>query len=150
MLNYHRMVHGRTSIAVWLLFCFVVPLAGCNDTIVVISSDGQLFLSISILSNNSNRVILVIGGDPQTLEVVLERRGDTGPVNLRLTAVPAGVTTEVKHPGILNTGSVRFQAGSTATPQVDVPLTITASDGQHSDAKQIFLTLTPWPGQVGQ
>jgi hypothetical protein len=58
-----------------------------------------------------------------------------------MTGVPAGVSTQIQHPGLLNTGRIRFQAESRAAAQSDVHVTISASDGGAFSTTEISLTI---------
>jgi hypothetical protein len=83
--------------------------------------------------------VLLIGGEAESVEVSLVRTGETGPVNLSLDGVPAGVSVEIEHPGILNRGRVTFQAGAEAAPQSGIRVTIMASDGAIFDSTELIL-----------
>jgi hypothetical protein len=123
-------------------------VVGCNADVFLSSEDGRLTLQILILDDDddNNNLVLVIGGEAEAVEVVVAREGETGPVNLSLAGVPEGIEVEIQNPGILNQGRVTFLATGSAQPQEDVPVTITASDGQFNDFTQLTLDVVPWPG----
>lgn len=126
---------------VLLLLCWgVLLLAGCGSEVQVLVNQGHLTLQVSV---DPGKLVLVMGGQAETVEVSLVRDEDTGPVNLSLSGVPAGVSTEIHHPGILNRGEVTFQAGMTATPGSNIPVTITASDGNFFDTTSVSLSIVP-------
>lgn len=129
----------RVSRAFWLLFlCIELLASGCGSSIALLVDNGRLTLRVSV---NPDSLVLVIGGDPQTMAVSLARQGDTGPVNLSLDGVPAGVTTQIDQPGILDTGKITFQATSSAAAQTGARVTVIASDGASSDTREVMLDI---------
>jgi hypothetical protein len=139
----------RSRSSCWLVlgFLLIVLLAGCNADVFLAVDNGRLTLRVLAFDDDEdNNLVLVIDGDPQPLDIAIDREGDTGPVNLTVAGAPAGVEVEIQNPGILNQGRVTFQATGSAQPQQDVPITITASDGQFNDFTQLTLDLVPWPG----
>lgn len=128
-------------------FLLVLFLAGCNADVFLAVDNGRLTLRVLTFDDeDDNNLVLVITGEPEIVEVSIDREGDTGPVNLTVAGIPDGVDVEIQNPGILNQGRVTFQATANAQPQEDVPVTITASDGQFNDFTQLMLDLVPWPG----
>lgn len=122
------------ALACWL--ALVAPACGTDVQLLV--NNGQLTLRVSV---NREELVLVIGGPPEAVAVTLVRRGESGPVNLSLSGLPAGVTTTIRHPGITNTGSVTFQATTSARPASGIEVTIIASDGSFFDSATVDLTL---------
>lgn len=117
---------------------FLLLSAGCGPEVQVLVEQGRLSLEVSV---NREDLVLVIGGQAETVGVTLVRGEGTGPVNLGVDGVPAGVSTEIRHPGITSTGSVSFQASSSATPAADIPVSITASDGTFFDTTSVTLSI---------
>ena len=114
-------------------------MTGCNTDVGLLINNGVLTLHISV---NPEALTLVISGASQTVDINLARQGDTGPVNLTTSGVPAGVTAQAQQPGMLPNGSVTFQATSSAQPASNVDVSITASDGRVFDTATVRLTLT--------
>jgi hypothetical protein len=125
----------------WLALVVGLAMAatGCNTDVGLLVNNGMLTLHISV---NPDSLTLVINGVVQTVDVSLARQGDTGPVNLTTSGVPAGVTTQTREPGMLNSGSVTFQATSNAQPVSNLDVTITASDGRVFDTTTVRLNIT--------
>lgn len=115
-----------------------VAATGCGTDVALLINNGMLTLHISV---NPDSLTLVINGEARTVDVNLARQGDTGPVNLTTSGVPAGVTTQAHEPGMLNNGSVTFQATSNAQPVSNLDVTITASDGRVFDTTTVRLTI---------
>lgn len=120
------------------VFCLALLLVGCNSDFFLSVNQGMLTLR---LSTNGEGLVLVIEGEPVRLDVSLARQGETGPVNLTLSGLPTGVTAEIAQPGILNEGSITFQATRDAAPQSDVRVVVTASDGAEVDTAEVFLDI---------
>ena len=143
------MASARFS-SLWRLGLFLLAalaVVGCNADVFLAVDNGRLTLRvIAFDDDDDNNLVLVIEGEPAIVDLVVAREGDTGPVNLTVAGAPEGVEVEIQHPGILNQGRVTFQATGSAQPQDDVPVTITASDGQFNDFTQLMLDLVPWPG----
>lgn len=112
---------------------------GCGSDVALLINNGMLTLHLSV---NPDSLTLVINGEARTVDVNLARQGDTGPVNLTASGVPTGVTTQTHEPGMLDIGSVTFQATSAAQPVSNVDVTITASDGRVFDTTTVRLTIT--------
>lgn len=136
-----------TRIRTWTLFpLLLVALLlcpGCNSDVFLNVDNGRLTLQVSV---NPDDLVLVIGGDAQTVIVVVSRQGDTGPVNLALDGVPAGVTAQIQQPGLLNEGRITLRAMPDAQPQADVIVGVSASDGAFADTTRLTLDVVPWPG----
>lgn len=115
-----------------------VAATGCGTDVALLINNGMLTLHISV---NPDSLTLVINGEARTVDVNLARQGDTGPVNLTTSGVPTGVTTQAHEPGMLNNGSVTFQATSNAQPVSNLAVTITASDGRVFDTTTVRLTI---------
>src|SRR5512145_3025294 len=122
-----RGVRPKRRLSFVLVVGLTLAAVGCNSDVGLLVNNGMLTLHISV---NPDSLTLVINGNAQSVDVNLARQGDTGPVNLTTSAVPAGVTTQTHEPGMLNNGSVTFQATSNAQPASNVDVTITASDGR--------------------
>jgi hypothetical protein len=118
------------------LLGLALSLAGCGEDVFILVENGKLTVRISV---NTDNLVLLIGGEAESVEVSLVRTGETGPVNLSLDGVPAGVSVEIEHPGILSRGRVTFQAGAEAAPQSDIRVTIMASDGAIFDSTELIL-----------
>ena len=123
-----------------LLVFWLTLLLSCGSDVLLLVNQGQLTLRITV---NSENLILVIGGAAETVEVVVARTGETGPVNLTMTGVPDGVSTQIQHPGLLNTGRIRFEATGRSAAQSDVRVTISASDGTFFHSTEITLQVVP-------
>ena len=130
---------AKRSVSVAVAVGLALAATGCGTDVQLLINNGMLTLRLSV---NPDSLTLVINGNPQTVDVSLARQGDTGPVNLTTSGVPAGVTTQADQPGMLSNGSVTFQATSTAQPASNTDVTITASDGRVFDTATVRLTIT--------
>lgn len=127
--------------------CFLLVLTvwvpACNSNVFLNVDNGRLTLRVTV---NPDNLVLVIGGDSQTVVVLVSRQDDSGPVNLSVSGLPAGVTAEIQQPGMLAQGRVTLHADSTAQPQQNLIVGVTASDGTTTDATRFTLEVVPWPG----
>ncbi len=134
-----RGVQAKRRLSLALVVGLALAATGCNTDVGLLVNNGMLTLHISV---NPDSLTLVINGNAQSVDVNLSRQGDTGPVNLTTSGVPAGVTAQTHEPGMLNSGSVTFQATSNAQPVSNQDVTITASDGRVFDTTTVRLTIT--------
>ena len=134
-----RGIRAKRGLSLAMAIGLALAAAGCNSDVGLLVNNGMLTLHISV---NPDSLTLVINGSAQTVDVNLARQGDTGPVNLTTSGVPAGVTAQTHEPGMLNNGSVTFQATSNAQPVSNQDVTITANDGRVFDSTTVRLTIT--------
>jgi hypothetical protein len=133
----------RTRALPPLVLALLLLCPGCNSDVFLNVDNGRLTLRVTV---NPEDLTLVIGGDAQTVIVAISRQGDTGPVNLALDGVPAGVTAQIQQPGLLNEGRITLRATIDAQPQADVIIGVSASDGAFADTTRLMLDVVPWPG----
>jgi hypothetical protein len=74
-----------------------------------------------------------------TVSATLVRSGTTGSVTLNVTGLPTGATDQIQSPGNGNSGSVAFNAGTSAAGTY--PVTVTASDGTLSSMANLTLNI---------
>ena len=74
-----------------------------------------------------------------SVNVTVARQGSTGNVTLSVSGLPAGATASVQSPGSGNNGSISFSA--TTAPAASYPLTVSATDGTHSDTAALSLAV---------
>ncbi len=130
---------AKRGVSLAVVVGLALTATGCGTDVALLINNGMLTLHLSV---NPDSLTLVINGEARTVDVNLARQGDTGPVNLTTSGVPTGVTTQTHEPGMLNNGSVTFQATSNAQPVSNLDVTVTASDGRVFDTTTVRLTIT--------
>jgi len=119
-----------------------LQFSGCGG------SSTPAYYSIAI-SLSSSAATTPLNSATPTITVTVQRLpGDTNPVNLGLSGVPAGVAPQFTPPGTGNTGSITFAVGSLATPGT-YSITVNAGEGGPAVASAPFsLTILSAPVTV--